>query len=235
MKRPRCFLGRGLWLGLLICLTVSGSWAASQPANPRSDFNRRHQLGARLGVWGNLGGTALKADTSGSSFYETDIKSASFYFEGYFGYRLSPALMLELAGGIVNRGDVTITDNGESFIGNLVVYPIQLRLKLYPLAFASTRLQPYVMGGGGIYHGRNNIQFTNSANPFVTYVGESQTDLNFVLGGGVDLPIASSIALDGSVAYMPIHFSKDLIFIRNYEAVTVTVGAKYVLPITKKK
>lgn len=228
-------MGKGLWLGLALCLAAAGSPAADQQAASGTDFNRRHQVGARLGVWGNLGGSGPQADTIGSSYYDTDIKEASFYLEGYFGYRLSRPLVMELVGGIVNRGDVSIDDNGESFIGNLVLYPIQLRLKLYPLSGTASALQPYIMGGGGLYHGRNNIQFSNSYNPFIRYIGESQTDLNYVLGGGVDWPVAGSLALDINAAYFPIHFSKDLIFIRDYKAITVTVGAKYVLPLTRKK
>ncbi|MEW6050185.1 MAG: OmpW family outer membrane protein [Candidatus Zixiibacteriota bacterium] len=222
-------------LCLLATVVACGAFAADKPAGDYAGFSHRHQVGLRLGVWSNMGSKPLKADTLDGSYYETDVKEGSFYFEGYFGYRLVPALMVELAAGIVNRGDVSINDNGQSIFGNLIVYPIQLRAKLYPLAGISNRFQPYVMGGGGIYHGRNSIQFTSSVDPFVTFVGESQTDLNFVLGGGVDCSVAHNIALDANVAYMPIHFSKDLISVRNYDALTVTVGIKYVLPFTTRR
>lgn len=227
-------MGKGLWVGLILSF-LAAAISAAELSDSGSTFSQRHQVGARIGVWGNLGTAGPKADTIGSSYYETDIKDACFYFEGYFGYRLARPLMLELVGGIVNRGDISINDNGESFIGNLVLYPIQLRLKVYPLALTKAKFQPFVMAGGGLYHGRNNIQFANTGNPFVTYVGESQTDFNFVAGGGLDWPVADKLALDLNVAYMPIHFSKDLIFTRDYQAVTVTVGAKYVLPLTRKK
>lgn len=236
MRRPSFSLVKNFAF-CFVCLSLLtlSVIAADIPTDPRERFNLQHQAGIRLGVWNNLGGTPLASDTSGGNLYQTDLKSANFYFEAYFGYRLNPHLMFELSFGIVNRGDVTIYDaTGNQFIGNLLVYPLQLRAKLYPLASLSPKFEPYLMAGGGLYYGRNSIQFTTSSSFFSNYIGDSRTDFNYMLAAGFDWPLSQIVGLDANVAYMPINFSNNLIFIRNYDAVTVTVGIKYLVPLRKK-
>jgi outer membrane protein W len=187
-------------------------------------FNEKHQAGIRLGVWANNG----ESPTDFVGISETSFKDANFYFEGYFAYRLLPQAMLEFSLGIVNRGSVTFKEAGATNVGNVLVHPILLQLKLYPLASLKAKLQPYLLAGGGLYYGRRRVQFTTSSD--VYYYGlveQSGTDFNYVLGGGIDWPIATTIGLEVGVKYMPIEFSKKLQTIRDYDAVAFTVGVKY--------
>ncbi len=236
MKQPNCSLAKtvSLCLGLALALVTAAN-AADPEMDYREQFNHQSQGGIRIGVWGNLGDKPSAFGTNDTSTYTTNIKNASFYFEAYFGYRLAPAFMLEFAFGIVNRGDITVVDNGDQFIGSLLVYPIQVRGKVYPLGAKALGVQPYLMAGGGLYYGRNSIQFASTSYYFNSFTGESQTDFNFMLGGGADWPLSHTVALDGNVSYMPINFSKGLISVKNYNAFTVTVGIKYLLPLKKNK
>ena len=133
--------------------------------------------------------------------------------------------MLEIAGGIVNRGDVNISDSGLNYIGNLMVYPISVRLKLYPFGAGTHKYQPYLMGGGAIYYSRFSIQFSNDY--YAGLEGASKTKLGLLAGAGIDYPIASQVGLDLNMSYMPINFSSDLLGAKNFTAFTVTVGVKY--------
>ncbi|TET94741.1 MAG: hypothetical protein E3J26_04050, partial [Candidatus Zixiibacteriota bacterium] len=137
----RCLILSCALLGL-------ASWGTAQ-ADDYQLFNEKHQAGIRLGVWANNG----ESPTDSVGVFETNFKEACFYFEGYFAYRLVPAAMLELSFGIVNRGSVTFREAGATNVGNVLVYPILLQLKLYPLASLKAKLQPYLLAGGGLYYG----------------------------------------------------------------------------------
>lgn len=225
---------RLLSAAIMSLLLVGTVLADSATMSPQEHFNVSHQAGVRLGVWGNMGDKPLaySADSVNQSYFKSNIKEANFYAEGYFGFRLSRPLMLELAAGIVNRGDVNAQEAGYVYYGNLLIYPIQLRLKLYPLGGMTMKYQPYLMAGGGLYYGRNSI--TLSSDYYAQYREQSRTNFNFVLGAGVDYPILTQVGLDLNFSYMPINFSSGLLEAKSYNAVTVTVGVKYLYTSRKK-
>lgn len=215
---------------LILFCTLAGltSWGTAQAQQADGDrqllFNEKHQAGIRLGVWANNG----ESPTDSVGISETNFKAACFYFEGYFAYRLAPPAMLELSFGIVNRGSVTFKEAGATNVGNVLVHPILLQLKLYPLASLAAKIQPYLLAGGGLYYGRRSLQFTTSSEVYYFGLAEqSGTDFNYVLGGGIDWPIGATISLEAGVKYMPIEFPKGLQTIRDYDAVAYTVGVKY--------
>jgi hypothetical protein len=227
-------LGKRLLLTILVLLVAVSVHAQQAPLTKEQHFNTSNQIGARIGFLGNLGDKPPVHDSGTYSQYETDVKSGSFYAEGYAAFRIWRPLMFEISLGIVNRGDVTIDDfsSGNAYIGNLVLYPVQARLKCYPLASRPVSIQPYLMGGGGIVHGRNNIQF--SSDYYAEFREESATTFNFTLGGGFDMPISNQIGLDLNLTYLPIHFSRELFVVKNYSAFTITVGVKYLYTSNKK-
>ncbi len=227
-KLRRCSLVRNL---LLLCTFIcTASWGAAQAQQADVDkhllFSEKHQAGIRLGVWANNGESPPETDSLGT--FETNFNSANFYFEGHFAYRLFSHAMLEFSLGVVNRGSVTFRQAGVTNVGNVLVHPILLQLKLYPLASVASELQPYLTAGGGLYYGRRSVQFTRSS--YVYYSGlqePSGTDFNYVLGAGIDWPIGATVGLEVGAKYMPIEFSKGLQTIHNYDAVAFTVGVKY--------
>jgi opacity protein-like surface antigen len=222
---------------LAVSAQAQSDTAASDPV--RDAFLKSHQAGARLGGWANRGGSPPDSfSVATDSYYLTDFGSGNFYLEGYLGYRLSRALMLELSLGIVNRGDVTLVEaDSSSSIGSMQIYPILAKLRIYPLGDHTGGFYPYLMAGGGIYYGRHDIQIATGWDAYyrAEFGEDSETDFNYVLGGGIDWPVASVVALELSAQYMPVEFSGDLIGVRDYSSLTITVGAKYLFASMKSK
>ncbi|HKK19897.1 MAG TPA: hypothetical protein VJ983_00370 [candidate division Zixibacteria bacterium] len=235
MKKLAIFAAVAVLLGF--CRTAWADDAESQTLT----LANKHQFGLRLGTWINNGETPPKLVTAtDGSTLKTSVNDASFYLEGYFAYHLIPQTFLQISFGMVNRGSVTYYDGvqGTTDVGNLMVYPILLQAKLYPLASLPSRLQPYVGVGGGVYYGKRSIQFTN--NLFYAYYPEyslnhdSQTDFNYTISGGVDWLLSNTIAMDLNAKYMPVNFSNPLVTIKDYKALTIAVGIKYLYTPKKK-
>ncbi len=209
----------------LICFSAAEIRAASADDSAER-FPNQHQAGFRIGVWNNQGDTPpASGQVNDSGEFKTNIHGSSAYVEGYFGYRLSRWAVAELSLGSVNRGSVTITDQGASDVGNLIIYPVVVQLKFYTGRLPGTRLYPFGIIGGGLYHGRRNVQFTSSQSYYSNWEEESATDFNYVVGGGIDWPVASQIGLEFCAKYMPMNLS--LVTIEKQDALAFTVGVKY--------
>jgi outer membrane protein W len=224
---------------ILLPLTLACTLAASSPGAEGADkdslplFLRQHQVGVRLGGWTNLGDnppdsgdiTVNGTDIDGHFF--TNLNSTAFFIELYYGHRWNRYLMLELAGGTANRGSVTITDSADSDIGNLVLYPITVQLRTYPFTTLTQSFYPYVSAGMALHIGRRKVQFTSAGYYFSNWEDETSFDLNWVVSGGIDWPLARQIGLDLNVKYMPVNFSSSLLTKNDYSAIAVTIGVKY--------
>lgn len=219
-------------VGLLAASSYSVGAVEKAPTKGEA-LSRNHQFGVRLGVWSNSGQLPRASDSVGSYWYFADVKDASFYAEVYFGMRIMRPLILELSAGMTNRGDVTVRNDFYDYYGNISLYPINVRLKLYPFAALRSPYQPYIMGGAGLHIGKNNIQFSNDY--YAAYNERSLTDLDFVFGGGMDWPLTTRIAMDFQAAYLPMKFSKELFGAKDYSGVIITVGVKYLLPTLRGK
>lgn len=219
-----------------LMLLLAGT-AAAQDTEPTlvENFSNCHQFGIRLGGWANLGGLPPETLYSpiSTEILETKLSNANIYFEAFFGYRLNQQLMLELSMGISNRGSVTLTNGYSTNVGNVIIYPILLQMKLYPLSTTASRLQPYVFGGGGLYYGRRSTQISSSG--FVSDLDyESKTVFHYTFGGGIDLPLANSFAFDFNVKYMPVTFTKQFVALEDYKGLSITIGFKYLQSFKKK-
>lgn len=226
---------------LIPLLAVAVSLVTSAPrvdaveitSSKADQLRRGHQAGIRLGVWSNSGQLPA-SDTIATDFaYIADLKDASFYAEAYLGIRVWTPLMVEFAVGMANRGDVTVRSFGYSYYGNISVYPVSVRLKLYPVAAIRSPFQPYLLLGGGLHIGKNNIQFSDDY--YAAYNERSVTDINMEIGGGLDWPLSSRIALDLQANYLPTKFSKEMFGEKDYSGVAVTVGIKWLLPTLRGK
>ena len=233
----RCFLAniRSVLLALtVVLLHFPLARAVDTGPTPAQTFGTKHQAGIRLGLWSNQGDTPPAGGSSGDFSFRTSIADANFYFEAYGALRLFRQLMGELSFGIVNRGSVTLNELDLTDVGNLMVYPLLVRVKFYPLGGLDLKWQPYLSAGGGVFYGRRNVQFTTASYYYSGFEEESSTKLSYALGGGVDWPIAQTIALDLDVKYMPIKYSNNLVAVSDYSAFTVAVGVKYLLFSGKK-
>lgn len=190
----------------------------------------KHQAGVRMGGWINQGDTPNKVYTSedGLSQIETSIKDGNFYIEGFFAYNLLPSTFLEISAGLANRGSVTVFEDNNTDIGNLIVYPMLLNLKFYPIAHTSSRLQPFVNAGGGLYYGRRDVQIIrNYYSYYYDFRGDTETDFNFSFGGGFDWLLSDILAVELNARYMPITFKDQLVGVNKYDGLSITIGIKY--------
>ena len=217
----------GLILTGLIMFCFSAAEIRATSADDSVErFPNQHQAGFRIGVWNNRGDTPpASGQVNETGEFKTNIHGSSAYVEAYFGYRLSSWAMAELSLGTVNRGSVTITDQGASDIGNLIIYPVVVQLEFYAGRLPGTKLYPFGIIGGGLHIGRRNVQYTSSQSYYSNWEEESATDFNYVVGGGIDWPIASQIGLELCVKYMPMNLS--LVTIEKQDALAFTVGVKY--------
>lgn len=205
---------------LLLALSSLGA------TDPGEDPNSRYQLGVRLGVWSNMGETP--PTSAKDSAFISDINDANFYVEGYLAYRLLPPAYVELSIGSVNRGEIILDDGEDRRIGNLIVTPLLLQLKLYPIGAPISRFRPFVSAGGGLYFGRRTVQFTTVNDPYYHDLqGESRTAFGYTLSTGFDWALGKWIGLEMMARYLPIRFSNELALIEDYEALAVTIGIKY--------
>jgi opacity protein-like surface antigen len=199
-------------------------------------FTKNHQIGMRLGGWANLGG--LPPDTIfnpiNNSILKTKLGDGNFYLEGFFGYRINEQLMLELSLGISNRGSVTLSQNNSTNVGNVIIYPVLVQMKVYLLSMTDIRLQPYMFAGGGLYYGRRSTQVSSSG---IVYTDdqESEADFHYSFGGGMDFPLGHDVAADLNIKYMPIMFSKTFVAINDYKGIGITLGIKYLYSFKKSK
>lgn len=216
---------------ITLCIFIPSYAALAQDTAEETypSLNNRHQAGVRLGAWTNLGEDPPESIRSLDELValETNISGTSFFFEGFFAYNILPATYLELSVGIVNRGSVTVQDQFSTDIGNLLLYPMLLQVKFYPFAKVRSKIQPYVFAGGGLYYGRQDVQFTTDPffDPFIQT--DSETDFNYTLGGGFDWLLSNTIAINLNAKYMPIGFSEPLILVNDYDALAITVGVTY--------
>jgi len=212
-------------ISLIVLASISSVKAEEE--EPEFLFNKQNQAGIRLGVWSNRGDSPPLADTTENSSFESKIKNENVAFEAFYGYRLMTSLVLEGALGLVNRGSVTFIEDNVENVGNLLIYSFLIKAKFYPLGSLDFKIQPYLMGGGGVYYGRRSVQFTTNYY-YYDYVGEkTATNINYCFGGGVDYPISSMIGLEFDVKYLSIDFSDPLLSIRNYDALAFSIGVKY--------
>lgn len=210
-----------------LMVLANATVALEAEEQPYPSLHNRHQAGVRLGTWVNLGDTPPESISEGGITLETNINNVNFYFEGYFAYNIFSAAYIELSAGIVNRGSVTVRDFYATDVGNLILYPILLQFKYYPFSTLRSKFQPYIAAGGGLYYGRQDVQFTTD--PFFDPYrqGDSETDFNYTLSGGINWVFNRHIALETNIKYMPIKFSENLILVNDYEALAITVGITY--------
>ncbi len=214
---------------LLLALTICTNSIRGQTAetNLLDRFFKSHQLGVRMGVWANMGDIppGLPFDQDSNFTLTSKITNSNFYFEGYFAYRISRLMMMELSFGMSNRGSFTLTESGTTNVGNLIIYPMLLQAKFYPFSVIRSRIQPYFTGGGGMYYGRRSTQISTTG--FIFTRDETGTDFYYSIGGGIDMTLASSLGLELNAKYMPINFSNSLIEIEKYDGLSITIGLKY--------
>ncbi len=223
-------------IALVLLTTISGVVQAEEDL-----FHVKNQAGIRLGVWLNRGDLPPATSTYDQSTLVSHITSGSFHFEGFLAYRFSSRLAGELSVGVINRGEVAWQidpdNSGPTYFGNLYIYPILAKMKIYPLSKGIGKFNPYIMGGGGIYYARDALFAAGEGSYSSRYIPEepSATSINYVVGAGFDWPLASVVGVDFQAQYMPINYSDRLLDVSKWSGLSITFGVKYLFMAKKKE
>ena len=211
---------------LILLLAVSSIFAETEQ---QTTTTKKHQVGVRLGIWNNSGGThpSSLVDISTGDSLTISIKDVNFYIEGYYAYNFYSSWFSEISFGMVNRGDMQYYSTSSLYdFSNILLFPILLQLKFYPLLSSNGKFQPFIGAGGGVYFAKQSLQFSNDY--YAQYRNsDSETDFNYTLSGGFDWQLRSNFSIEVQTKYMPITFSNYFIGEKDYSATTITIGLKY--------
>ncbi len=212
-------------LALLLAIPAGKLCAVEKQSADRLGKAQYSLIGIRLGTWIDQGGKIHDDNVT------ADFPSASFYTELFYDLRLVPQLFLELSMGVAGRGDAVFISGNDRYIGTINLYPILLQLKISPLARRSLRVQPFLIGGGGLVFGKQNTDVIRSIGPYLDpyYAEQSETNLAAVVGAGVDLALSDQIGLNLTGKYHSITFGHGLAGIKDYSGTAISVGVAYFL------
>ncbi len=191
-------------------------------------FGGKDMMGGRVGVWVNTGDDGTAISITG---LDQKVSSANLYGELHYSHALSNFFRADVGLGVSNRSDITAT--GNSFTGQINIYPIQVALRVYPLGgFGLGKLYPYILGGAGLYIGSQ----TGSSFRSFTSASKTATDLNYVIGAGIDIPVAETIAISTAAKFYKIDFgSGKFLGLQDYSGYSITAGVSYIIPGTGAK
>lgn len=191
----------------------------------KTGFLDQNLAGGRLGAWTSTGDEGLLEESD----FSLEFSGSSVYGEFFYAHRISRILAVELSVGIFSRGDVRYYSEAGTYVSAVNVYPIALSAKLYPLHnVKSVPFHLYLQSGGSLVYAKQDVID-------VFYAGyglvseNSKAKFSYILGGGIDWPVASQIALTVSFKYMPVEFGDPLgqTNVKDYSGWTLTFGAGY--------
>ncbi|MFQ5608247.1 MAG: outer membrane beta-barrel protein [Candidatus Zixiibacteriota bacterium] len=211
--------GSCIWALVLLTAVALFGLTPAQAEN----LGGRSMAGGRAGVWVNNGDVGPLSVSDGFDIVTQDVSDAGLYAEVYYSYGLSRWLRLEASAGITNR--TNRVSSGDVVFGSVNMYPLVLAGRFYPLGSVSLGdIHPYAMAGVGLTIASQSRQAINS------FFGDSRTDatVNFVFGGGADIPVASKIGLNVSGKYQKIDFgAQSFNNLRDFSGFSIAVGVFY--------
>jgi len=217
---------RALVSALVIVLIAVPAAALEKAPADKLLAGNYSMIGLRLGLWADESNEKPNDTT-----IDADFPSTSFFTEFFYDFRLMRMVMVELSMGIASRGDAVIRKADDKYIGSINLYPLLAQLKISPLSGRSRTVCPYILGGGGVVWGRQNIDYITSADPYYNpgRVNNTETAFIGVVGGGVDFALSEQIGLNFSAKYLPISFRGSLAGVKEYTGISFAVGVAYYL------
>jgi hypothetical protein len=218
---------RALLSGLVIVLMAVPVAALEKAPADKLLAGNYSMIGLRLGLWADESNEKPVDNIT----IDADLPATSFFTEFFYDFRLMRMVMLELSMGIASRGDAVVREADDKYIGSINLYPLLAQLKISPLSGRSRTVCPFILGGGGVVWGRQNIDYITSADPFYNpdRVNNTETVFIGVVGGGVDFAISEQIGLNFSAKYLPISFKGSLAGVKEYTGISFAVGVAYYL------
>jgi opacity protein-like surface antigen len=208
---------------LILCFALPGLAIEKRLSEP-NDFSTTSMLGLRLGAWM----TDINESLQDAGF-GNDFSDAGVFAEFWYDLRLTRALMFEFSAGASSLGETTVRTTSGRAIVDLSVFPIMAQIKISPVTVAHARVFPYLTGGAGLIVGRNSLRGVTDFDVLYEFNEQSEADLNWTAGGGIDIVVADQIALNISAKYFQVDFGDGLLGINDYSAFTVAAGASYLI------
>ncbi len=190
-------------------------------------FLDQNFAGGRIGVWTNLGDEKEVGDTA----YTLDFAKSSIYAEFFYAHRIARPLALEFQFGIYSRGEMEHirNDTSDIFISTVNIYPVMITAKFYPLyKFERAPFHIFLQPGFGLVVGTQNIVDYDYYYNYGFDNSETRAKFSYMLGGGIDWPVADQIGLTFAGKYIPVTFGKALANAKDYSGWTLTFGIGYI-------
>ncbi len=185
-------------------------------------FGNNNFAGGRFGAW---------VMTTDEDFLDslTDFSSSALYAEFFYAHRIAPFLSTEVSIGIFSQGDMAYDTDAGVTIGAAKIYPFFISGKIYPVNnLGNSSLYPYLRLGGGIVHGTRDYNTIYYGDPANYYLEESETKITYLLGAGIDWPIADQIGLNIDFKYAPVKFRNALAGLKEYSGWNLAFGVGYI-------
>ena len=202
---------------LALLMIVAGSATAE-------DLSDRQMVGGRVGGWFNTGDDGpVVTRTDPGETVEQDINSGGLYAELVYSRGFSKFLRFEFNAGLTSRTD--LVSQAQYIYGPINLYPIQFALRLYPFGSLSLgRLHPYGLGGFALTIASQARQGVSQ------YYASSRTkaSVDLLIGAGIDIPVASQIALNVSGKYHHVDFGEGSFDnVRDFSGFTAGLGVVF--------
>jgi opacity protein-like surface antigen len=219
----------GTVIAVILILLVTTPARALEISRP-DDFHGKHFAGGRVGIYSNTSGEIPGEDPS----FFLDFSSNSIYAEFFYAYRLARPLAAEFSIGIFSRGEAqyirlidTVNNIGTDAVNNpVLLYPIWLSLKIYPLYKFDLPVHLFLQPGAGLIFGRHDIVDYYSYTAYAIDT-ESRAKITYLLAAGFDIQVTRQIGLTAGFKYLPADFGKPLARVEDYTGWTLAFGIGY--------
>ncbi len=203
-------------IGALLILIFSVTNEANAGALSGKDM-----VGGRIGVWVNDGD---KGVTTVPGIGE--LSGSSPYAELFYNHGFSNWFRGEVALGISKRSE--LVSDQLTVIGGVNLYPLQFSLKFYPLGPLSiSKAHPFVQSGIGFSIASQSVRSLGS----FTGGSNTQTDVDIMFGGGLDIPVAEKIGVTLAGKYHRIDFgSQQFLGASDFSGFSFSAGIVYLFP-----
>lgn len=204
----------------ILCAQVILISSLSNPASA-GGLSGKDMLGGRIGVWVNDGDKGVKTASSLG-----ELSDSSPYVELFYNHGFSSWFRGEVALGISKRSE--LVSDQLTIVDGLTLYPLQFSLKFYPMGpLGVSNIHPFVQSGFGFSVATQSIRTPGS----FTVGTNTQTDLDIMFGGGLDIPVASKIGVTLAGKYHRIDFgSPKFLDASDFSGYSFSAGLVYLFP-----
>jgi len=208
---------------MFIFILIGVSSVSAIEPTPRG-FAYSHFIGIRFGAWTLTGDKTV----TGEDFSPVELSNATLYTEFFYAHRIKPPVSAEITLGVFSQGDIEYLVDLQSYITAVKIYSMMISAKLHPLPAGSNfPFKPYLrLGGGLVYGSREAIDNNYSYNDY--FIEDNEAKLTYVVGAGLDWPVADQVGLNLDFKITPAKFGKPLAGFKDYSGWQLALGIGYI-------